>query len=363
MTRTFICATTELLEIMKKLLFLLALSAATPALKPAFAQQLPAVAPFSWALHLRAGQKFLTTNDTSSLTSQQMPVMPGMPKNAAPIKMETKAQTHMTIEQNVLSSDDKGARIEVIYRDISQSSIVRQGDKVVYDSAHPTDALKNMDAMFKAMNGARLSYLLSNDGQISDVQGVEDYLKHLTQGMEKAFGKTPGAGAQQKTMSETMGTFMSPDLIKRSLGEAYRTMPGAPVKLGGTWKYTTTLPVMGTTFTQSGAGTFQSRAAGIVTIAQTGKFSTDGGAEFKIPGVLPKAGTPAPITQLDLRGDSSGQISVDESTGLTVESRTTQNMEGELVMSGLTGVGSTMTIPMKIQTVTTSQTKEVKPTA
>lgn len=353
---------------MKKLLFLIALSAATPALKPAFAQAVPPAnlapapqAPFRWQLQLRAGQKFLTTTNSLSETSQQMPAMPGRATTGAPLTMQNKSQSHMVVEQDVMSSDAKGARVEVIYRDITQSSVMRQGDKVVFDSAHPPDAMKNMDAMSKSLVGARVSYLISPQGQISDVQGVEEYLDHLSQGMAKAFGQTPAGVAQQKSMRQMMSSFLSPDLIKYSFGQAYRALPTAPVALGESWKYTTTMPVMGTTFTQSGQGTFVSRADGIVTIAQKGEFSTDGGAEFKVPGMAAGTGkTPAPISQLDLHGTSSGQITVDEASGQTLHSHTTQSMEGDLVMYGLTGKGSAMTMPMKMKVETTSQTQELK---
>ena len=44
---------------------------------------------------------------------------------------------------------------------------------------------------------------------------------------------------------------------------------------------------------------------------------------------------------------------------MTLQSHTTQNMKGDMVMYGLTGAGSVITIPMKMKTETTSQTKEV----
>ena len=360
-------------EIMKKLLFLLALSAATPTLKPVFAGEQAALfpalapapdgAPFHWQLRLKTGQKFLTTTDTNTESSQQMPATPGKPATGAPLTMNSTSKTHMTIEQNVLSSDEKGARVEVVYRDITQTSVMRVGDKVVYDSAHPPDSLKNMGDMFKGMIGARVSYLVSPGGQISDVQGVEEYLKHMSEGMDKGAGQTPEEVAQRKTMREAVKGFLSPDMIRYVFGETYRAMPKAPVAHLGSWKYTSAIPLMGTTFTQSGQGTFLSRADGLVTIAQKGELSTDGGAEFKVPGV--GAGTaqnPAPVTQLDLSGTSSGQITLDETSGLTMNSRTEQNMEGDLVMYGLVGKGSTMTIPMKMKTEATSQTEEVKTT-
>ncbi len=277
--------------------------------------------------------------------------------------MNNKSQAHMVIEENVLSSDDTGARVEVIYRDMTQSSVMRQGDKVIYDSAHPPDAMKGSGDTLKGMVGARLSFRLSPQGQISDIQGVKEYLNHLNQGIEKAFGQTPQAKAQQKAMREMLGTLMSPEVLQESFGAAYRVMPTAPVALGGSWNYAVVTPIMGTTFTQKGQSTFVSRAGGLVTIANKGELSTNGGAEFKVPGLAAgTAKTPAPISQLDLHGTSKGDATVDEATGLTIQSRMTQNMEGDLVMSGLMGAGSELTIPMKIKDETISRMEEVKAT-
>ncbi len=350
---------------MKKLLFLLALGAAPPVLHPVFAQTqsapVPVIqgAPFQWRLNLKAGQKFLTTTGTTSDTGMEMSTMPGAPKTGAPLWMETRSQTRMVIEQNVLSSDAKGARVEMIYRDITQSSVIRQGDKVIYDSAQAPDSAKNTDEMFKAMVGARLSYLLSPDGQISDVEGIEEFLKHLDEGAE-AMGQTPEAATARKTARATMSTFISPDMVKQMFGETYRAMPKVPVELGGTWKHTSAMPMMGTTFTQSGQSTFVSRTGNVVAIKQKGALFIDGGAQLEIPNVAARdEKTPAPITQLDLSGTSSGEITLDELTGMTLGSRTTQSMEGDMVMSGLSGKGSVLTIPMRMKTETTSQTKEV----
>ena len=358
---------------MKKLLLTLAFIGVLSAAKPGQAQDAPtapvalpagvAAAPFVWQLRLKAGQKWLTTTETSTQTSQQMPVMPGMPRGAAPLQIETTAQTRTTTEQNVVSSDEKGARVEFIYRGITQNTKMRQGDKVVYDSATPTGAMKNMGEMLKAMTGARISYLVAPDGEISDVQGVEDYLNRMSQGIEKAFAGAPGAAAQQETQRKSMSAFLSPDTLKSSFGASNHAMPKTSVAPGETWKYSVTTPIMGTAFTQNGEATFVSRLNGVVTIAQKGSFSTDAGAEFKMPGAAPRTkNAPAPITQLDLQGTSSGEITVDENTGMTLSSHITQNLEGEIVMSGLTGKGSTLTIPMKMKAESTVKTEEVPAT-
>ncbi len=356
---------------MKKLLFTLALGALTPALQaPVFAQDaavqnlapLADTAPFEWRLRLTAGQKFLTTTDTSSQTSQQMPAMPGA-KAGQETSTQSNSKTHLVIEQNVLSSDEKGARVEVTYRELTQTNKTLQGDKVIYDSENPPAGMKGISDISQSLVGAKISYLLSASGEISEVQGVEEYLERLSAGLEKGIAGTPGAAALQKTMRASMAGFLSPDAIKNFLGTSYRTMPTQAVAPGGTWKYSLTVPVMGTSFTQSGQSTFVSRENGIVKIAQKGDFSTDAGAEFKVPlGVARDPKTPAPVTQLDLHGVSTGEVSVDEASGMTLRNRTLQTLEGEIVMSGLTGKGSTLSIPMKLRSETLATTVELKAT-
>lgn len=367
---------------MKPLFLVLALGATLPAARFALAQDpLPdpanvapatvapadvapadvAAAPFLWRLNLRAGQKFLTTTETSSQSVQQMPAMPGA--KGAPLSMENRAQSRTTIEQNVLSSDDKGARVEVVYREMTQSNQMLQGDKVIYDSANPPAEMKGMADLPKMIEGARLSYLLSATGEISDVQGAEAYLEKMSAGLEKAFAQTPALAAMQKNMRAMMAGFLSPEMLKRSLAISYSSMPNAPVAQGETWKYVSTLPMMGTTLTQNGQSTFVSRQNGLVSIAQTGDFSTDAGAEFKIPmGAARDAKTPAPVSQIDLHGVVTGEIVVDELSGMTLRNHTSLTIEGETVMSGLTGKGSVLSIPMKATSETTITTEELKTT-
>lgn len=99
---------------MKKLLFLLALGAASPALSQD-AAPVPiapvAAAPFRWQLRLNAGQKWRTTTDTLTRTTQQLPPMGGAGATGAALSMKTVARNRVVTEQTVISSDEKGARI------------------------------------------------------------------------------------------------------------------------------------------------------------------------------------------------------------------------------------------------------------
>ncbi|PQV62781.1 hypothetical protein B1R32_12228 [Abditibacterium utsteinense] len=351
---------------MRPLLFLVAFGAAVPALaqdevaKPAqnvAVAPLPDAAPFLWRLKLHAGQRFLTTSNTSSQTSQQMPKMPG-DKTAAPEKMESTSKTLTVVEQNVLSSDEKGARVEVVYREMTQTMKMQQGDKVLFDSASPTAATKGITDISKNIVGARVSYQLTPDGHISDVQGAKEYLERLGAGLETATAQNP---EQQKMMREMLKAAISPEALEKSIGIAYKDMPAKAVAPGDTWKYASTIAMMGTKFTQNGQSTFVSRAGNVVTLAQKGDFATDAGAEFKIPLPMPRdPKTPAPITQLDLHGTSTGETLVDELSGMTLSSRTTQTIEGEIVINGLTGPGSVFSIPMKVTSETTTKTEEIK---
>lgn len=359
---------------MKKSLFFVLLSAVSPAIwLPVMAQDAPLVpvqnvaptpeqaAPFVWKLNLKAGQKFLATTDTSTESVQRMPAMPAA-KTKAPAEMLNLMKMHMVIEQNVLSSDDKGARVEMIYREMSQQNRMMQGEKVVFDSANPPAGMEGMADMTKNLIGAKISFLLSPSGAISDVVGAEEYVERVLKGIEEGLKNTPGAAAMQGTLRASMKGMMSPEAIKNSFGLTYNNMPNIPVALGASWKTMVALPMMGTTFTQNNENTFASRQDGLVTLAQKGEFSTDAGAEFKLPFTAPRdPKTPAPITQMDMRGASSGETIVDEISGMVMSSRITQTMEGEMVMSGLAGKGSTMTIPMKMKTEVVATTREIKP--
>ena len=349
---------------MKKLFLLIALGGVMPAFQsrvlaqeaPTFAAVPTATAPFKWRLRLKAGQKWITTTETSTQNSQQMPTMPDTKAGALPT-MDNVSKSRTVIEQNVLSNDDEGARVEMIYREITQDTRMTQGDKVIYDSKTAPETLGKLTDLFKALEGTCISYRLSNQGQVSDVQGVEAYLERFKAALDTATQTTPGLSK----FSAQVGAFLSPEAIKNSLGDLYRTLPTTPIALGESWKYNFTKPVMGTTLTQNGQNTLTSRQNEVVTIAQSGEFSTDGGAQIKIP--LPTMGddkAPAPISQLDLGGTLNGEITIDERSGLILRSHATQNLEGELVMSGAMGRGSRMSIPMKMTVEMESTTQEIK---
>ncbi len=365
---------------MKKPLFFVLLSAVSPAIwVPAQAQDtapLPVqnvaplstnAAPFRWKLNLKAGQKWVTTTDTSTESVQTMPAMPAKPaaqgaKTEAPAEMLTLTKTHMVTEQNVLSSDETGARVEMTYREMSQQTRTTQGEKVVFDSANPPAGMEGLAAMTKGFVGAKISFLLSPSGQISDVLGAEEYVERMLKGMEEGLKNTPNAAGTLSMLRAMMKSTMSSEAIKNSFGQTYNAMPKTPIPLGESWKTSVVLPVMGTSFTQNNENTFASRQGGLVTLGQKGEFSTDAGAEFKIPLPAPRdPKTPAPITQMDMRGALSGETVIDEATGMMMSSRMTQTMAGEMVMSGLTGKGSILTIPMRMKTEIVATTREIQP--
>ncbi len=346
---------------MKKLL-LCALLCAAPTLgqdTPVAAPNLetrPETAPFKWQLHMEAGQRFRTTLETSSQTSQKMPAFGA--KGAAS-SMETTSKSRVVLDQNVLSVDENGARVEMLYREVTQSMRMVQGDKEIYDSARPPAALKDMADIGKTIVGASVSYRLNSKGEISDIQDVEEVLDRIVAGLEKSVTPGPQKAATQAMLRQGMQAFLSPDFIKNWLGTSYRALPAQAVRRGESWNYSVALPMMGTVFTHNGKGTFVSRDNGTVTLAQVGDFSTDAGAEFKIPLPKPRGGA-APVSQLDLHGTSVGEIVVDEATGMTLKTRITQTLEGEMIMNGLMGKGSVLTIPMKVTTESTSTTEMLK---
>ncbi|HEX9997579.1 MAG TPA: DUF6263 family protein [Abditibacterium sp.] len=348
---------------MKKLAILLALSATSPVMAQDQAAAplantapvtAPDTAPFQWKLRLQAGQKLRTTSETLSLNSQQMPAMKGMEGG---MNMENTSKVRFIIDQNVLSVDEKGARIEMIYREMTQTSRVMQGGKLVYDSANPPAEMKGFADMGKNIVGAQLSFLLSPQGKISEIEGVEAYANRVLEGTEKAVTPSPQTEAAQKNIREMMKGMMSSEFLEKTLSAAYGAMPTTPVALGASWNFESTMPMMGTTFTDSGKNTFRSRAKGIVSISQSGSFTSDAGAAFKVPLPANKLGEPAPVSQLDLSGTSTGEIEVDEASGLTLKSRISQRMNGEMVISGMAGKGSILTIPMQMESETTSTTE------
>lgn len=250
----------------------------------------------------------------------------------------------------------------MIYREMSQSSQLTQGDKVIFDTDKPPAGLENLADISQTFVGAKLSYLLSPQGRVSDLKGVEEIARRLNKAVE---GAAPAMATAMKAQTEAM---LSPESIIMGLGSAYKALPAQSATPGQTWKYSDVSPMMGTTFSTAGQSTFVGRENGRVMLSQTANFSTDGGAEFKVPMPAPDPKerdpkAPAPRLQLDLSGTSTGQSWIDENTGLEVKSHSKQELKGEVIISGLAGRGTTMTIPMTSQIEVSSQTELLAPAA
>lgn len=344
---------------MKKLIFC-ALLCAVPALaqdapNPVTSPEVkPETAPFDWQIRLQKGQKFRSTTEMTMKMAQNVPG--ATPKTTS--RLQTDSKTRFVLDQNVLSSDANGAKIEIVYREMKQNVRVIQNGKLQYDSAKPPKGSDAMPDVAKSIVGARIRYTLSPTGQVSEVQGFQEYFDRVWAGTGK--GKS---AAQQKAFRQTFEKFMSPDALKTLFEQSMGSLPPGPVALGESWNYKVAVPAaMMLIPSISGKRTFAGRRNNLVVIDEKASFSTNGANKIALPRAANSQGAAATM-QLALSGAQSGQTLVDEESGMVRQSRSTQRMSGKITLNNADGKGTALSLPLDALVETTSTTVLLVPDA
>lgn len=322
------------------------------ALPIAAAVAAPETAPFNWQIRLLAGQKFRTTIDTSSKMTMMMPVLPGAPaKEAAktPAPMETNSTSHMVFDQNVLSSDEKGARIELIYRESTQ--------KIATGNEATNEAIKNAPNIAKNLVGARLIYSLSSKGKVSDFQGVEEYVARMMG--DAGENQSEEQRKINGMMRESMQKSLSPEALENMFEKASGNLPDAPVALGKSWNSKIDMPVtMGIKIGETGTRSFIGREGDLVVINENSVIANDPNTKLDLPlPANPNAKTPAPTAKIAMNGTSNGETKVDEKTGMVRSRRSRQKMHITTTMENIDGKGGKMEMTMDTNDESTSTTE------
>ncbi|PQV62782.1 hypothetical protein B1R32_12229 [Abditibacterium utsteinense] len=323
---------------------------------PLWAQDAPATVvgatPFNWQIRLRAGQKFRTTLNTSAKMTMAMPMLPAAPGKVAtkvPAPIETNSTSRTVFEQNVLSSDEKGARIELIYRESTQ--------KIVTGNEPANEATKIASDTFKNMVGARLIYTLSPQGKVSDLQGVDEYVARMIGGANE--NQSEEQRKIDNMMRESMQKALSREALESMFEKSSGNLPTAPVALGESWKTKIEMPViMGIKVGDTGTRTFAGREGDLVVISENSVIENDPNTKLDFPlPTNPDKTIPAPTAKFAMKGVSQGETKVDEKTGMVRSRRSNQKTNVTATMENIDGKGGKMEMTMDMTDESTSTTE------
>jgi len=252
-----------------------------------------------------------------------------VPNQPAPIHQDITMGEQYALK--VLNTQPDGGR-EVELEFLSMRMTVAQGGKTLIDydsgkkaSANPRQPdLAAIEKTFQSIIGAKIQYYLDASNQVERIEGVDALMNRLSAG-----GRADAAASLKSTFSE--------DTLKQMISGQH--LPPHPVQPGDSWPVDVDVS-LGQLGTMSTDYTFN--------FASWEKHGVRNCARLEFQGALKSksdAGAlPSGMTMSVKNGDSSGVSWFDPELGLVVETVMNQNID------------MIMTIPMRVQGKTTTQT-------
>jgi hypothetical protein len=173
-------------------------------------------APVSLTLKFPAGQvdKLSTTMDMDQTLTAD--ILPG------PQKQKIKMGMDMLLK--VVSSDDKGATVEITFDRMSMGMSML-GKDMTFDSQKDKPSADNPLSGLGALVGVKLTVHFAKDGKVDKVEGVDDMKKKLE------------GDANNKVAAQILKQTMNEEQLKQTMNAAFaEAVPKKPVDKGDTWE-------------------------------------------------------------------------------------------------------------------------------
>ena len=266
-----------------------------------------------WRLNLTPGQTYVLTTESSSLSVAQSPA-----NNGKTEKIVTENLSQIAMDYDVLARDEKGvATIKTTYRTFENQTTIRGPEGVRFSSKQPPANAPDFQGVLQSLVGVELQFQIAPDGKVLKVEGIEKLLEKLDAALEKIEGDKPTG-----VFKNLFGSMFSEEKLRQMTEKSIGTLPAQAVAIGESWNYKFELPLGATPTQITGQRTLKARENGRATIAETAEFSTQTESE------------PLPTSEIKVKsefsGHSTGVSTVDEATGLTLESHLTQKMSGKI---------------------------------
>lgn len=190
-----------------------------------------------------------------------------------------------------------------------------------YDSANPPAAVPEAALGYAALVGRGFTCRIKPNGEIADVQGVDELLAEMLD----ALGVAPGS--QRDEMEASLRSQFGSEALKESFEKAALFYPDKPVAIGDSWSKTISVET-GMPMALDTTWTLKARKNGVATVETRSDIQTNPEAEpLEIAGIS---------IAYELSGEQSGTMEMDEKTGWLVSARMKQDLAGQISAMGMT---------------------------
>jgi hypothetical protein len=243
---------------------------------------------------------------------------------------------------SVRSLDAAGsAWVDVVYTRVYLEQVTVVGS-LLYDSANPPAEIPAGAEPFAALVGSGFSILITPQGEVLEIDGLEAMYEQMLQAMDFA---DPAAEEQfRQSIQQQFGE----EAMKQQMNGASFRFPAEPIRVGESWTVTSEMAValpmiMESTYTLRSV---EGNVAVVEVSSQIQPNPDAGPVEFGSVQI-----------EYSLSGEQVGRVQVDLSSGLS-NSQIQQTLSGEMVM----GVeGQSMTIPVTIHGLVEVESSRIEP--
>ncbi len=286
----------------------------------------------TFGLHLKTGQIFnIQITTESNLTQTIM----GQEMNVA----STSGMGYSYEVQQV--AEDGTATCKVTYSTV-QVKMSMAGSSFEYDSTKPPASLSPFVRPYVALVGQSFTMRVSPAGRVSEVLGLAAIYEKMLKDLEVPDESMRGTIEQQ--IKEQFGADAIKENVEQVFGSNY---PEKAVDIGDSWVKKTVL-TRPYPMDLENTYTLKDRKNGIAVIDIVAKVSTN------------PAGKPmqfgAMMMTYEFSGERKGQLEIEETTGWTVRSQSTQQIAGTIKVEG--GPQGAMSFPISGTIVTRTETKK-----
>ncbi len=190
-----------------------------------------------------------------------------------------------------------------------------------YDSANPPATIPDAALGYAALVGQGFSMQMRPNGEIVDVQGVDEMLSHMLDAMG-----VPAGSARDELEASLRSQFGS-EALKESFEKAALFYPDKPVAIGESWSKDIALET-GMPMVLATTWTLKARKDGVAVVETRSDIQRN-------PEAKPVEMAGLTITY-ELSGEQSGSMELDEKTGWLLRGALKQNLSGQISAMGMT---------------------------
>jgi hypothetical protein len=234
-------------------------------------------------------------------------------------------------------NENEMASVKVTYRSILFRQDGPMGT-IEYDSSNPPAAVPPMAMGFAALVGQSFSMIISPEGHVKSIQGVDAMLTR----MMKQFDLPDDSmrDSVEKNLREQFGD----EALKESMENLMAIYPDKPVGTGDSWTKKVIIS-KGFPFILDNTWTLKTRKDGVSIIEVSSKISANPKAAPIVMGTMKLS--------YDISGKQKGTMELQEATGWIRRAESTQEFSGRVKMEDASQMPEGMSWPISVKSVIT----------